>query len=192
MKISDSDKPKLIILICLVILVFAYGGYRLMNPTKPAAPVVSESSEKTDVITVQPEVEQYQVPVVTSKSRDPFEPQVVASTDIPVNKPTVKPNEQLPIFGGNNSLPPIIVNPGGNQVVVVPESLPNFTLMGVVTGERNLAVIRGNGTSRYMVYEGQYIEGKYLVKSITKTSVSIQYRDRITVLKLGGKDAAQN
>lgn len=196
MKISDSDKPKLIVLICLIILVLVYGGYRMMGVTKPTATVksASENTEKNAATGVQSEIVEPQQTVIMAKARDPFQPQVVPSLDIKTNKPNIKSNIRLPIFGGNNpmQLPPIVVRPGGNPVVVVPDALPNFILMGVVTGDRNLAVIKGDSPSRYMVYEGQYIEGKYLIKSISKTSVSIQFRDRITVLKLGGKDAVQN
>lgn len=197
MKISDSDKPKLIVLICLVVLILVFGVYRMMGAMKTPAPVAPSPEKSGTSAAVDAQLETVEPPapmVIMAKARDPFEPQVIPSTEADKSKIIINPDMKLPLFGGGNlnQLPPIRVNPSGNQVVVIPDALPNFILMGVVTGNRNLAVIKGEGTTRYMVYEGQYIEGKYLVKSISRTSVSIQYRDRITVLKLGGKDAVQN
>lgn len=193
MKISDSDKPKLIVLICLVIIVIAYGGYQIksifVQPVPP--PVAANDRVINPAAKQQSDSVEMPMPVVTAKARDPFEPQIDTSAQSSTSKPNNKPLIKLPIFGGNNPMPVIIPSShgkygGGGQVVVVPEPLPNFKLVGIISGDRNLAVIKGDGNSSYMRFEGQYIEGKYLVKLISKTSVTIQYRDRITVLKLGG------
>lgn len=195
MQISDSDKPKLIVLICLIILVLAYSGYYMKSSAKKPVqePKVVENNKKISAEQIPPsEGINNSVLLASVRGRDPFEPQVKPSE----NKPNViKPGKiKLPLFGNNNLPPlPIQIKPSnGNQVVVVPEPLPNFKLVGIITGNQNLAVIKGDSASRYMVREGQYIENKYLVTSISSTSVSIKYRDRITVLKLGGKDAVQN
>ena len=59
-----------------------------------------------------------------------------------------------------------------------------------VGGSINVAIIRGEGNVRYIVREGQFIDGKYKVESISRRKVSISYNDKKFVLRLGGNNAA--
>ena len=67
-------------------------------------------------------------------------------------------------------------------------------LTGVIQGSVNMAIIRGEGKTRYIVREGQIIDGRYTVESITKFGVWLKnlFDHSIFFLKLGGNDATEN
>jgi hypothetical protein len=58
-------------------------------------------------------------------------------------------------------------------------------LTGVIEGDANLAVIRA-GDARHIVREGQSINGKYVVKSISRTGVRLARNGKTYFLGLTG------
>lgn len=201
MNISDSDKPKLIVLVCLTILVIAFGVYRAMNVAKPSVAVAPPSTEsatgKNGAVTASPHsaIVVSAAPTYSVRERDPFMPLIFKKKDIGNTRPIAKPGANVLPGGQKIVLPPWRIGRlGGAKVTVVPvpETPPNLTLVGVIVGARNMAVIRGDGDTRYMLYEGQRIDGKYIVKSISRAGVWIKSKDRMIVLRLGGNDAVQN
>lgn len=200
MNISDSDKPKIIVLICLVVFVIAFGAYRFRSVTKPSPQKTSRTKSIADSPLPDNESKPRQEDVYlafTGSERDPFMPLITPQ----VKKTTmadkqISSAERTPRPGGE-LLPPLgiqKVTEDENQDVVESseeEVLPNFRLVGVIIGDKNMAVIRGDNDARYMVYEGQSIEGKYLVKYVSRSGVYLKYKDRTFELKLGGQDAAQ-
>jgi hypothetical protein len=57
-------------------------------------------------------------------------------------------------------------------------------LAGVVEGDPKLAVVR-RGESRYLVKEGDSVEGTYRVTKITSSTVTLQRGRRSLTLRLG-------
>jgi hypothetical protein len=199
MNISDSDKPKLIVLLCLMAIVIIYGTYRYTSVTKRSAP--SKVAPKIDIgNTVAMDDDQqsqnglYKAEI-DGKLRDPFMPMMSASAKKPPTPPSAPSTEQAVRSG--TMLPPLAVKgtiPGG--VITLPPKLPDaekpqtLKLVGVIIGDRNLAVIHGDNDTRYMVYEGQTIDGKYHVKYISMSGVWLKFQDQTIVLKLGDENAA--
>ncbi|MCE5200233.1 MAG: hypothetical protein ABFD54_05645 [Armatimonadota bacterium] len=70
--------------------------------------------------------------------------------------------------------------------VVVQAKDPEFMLMGVVRGERNVAIIRTSAGGRYVVKQGQLIDGRYKVESVSYDSATLVCESRRIHLKLGG------
>jgi type II secretory pathway component PulC len=77
------------------------------------------------------------------------------------------------------------------QPVAAP--IPAFSLSGVVEGDSTVAIISEAGSPQHIVvHEGQNIDGKYHVESISRSGVTLRYDGRNVLLKLGGKNAAQD
>jgi hypothetical protein len=88
----------------------------------------------------------------------------------------------LTMVGGrtNGSVSSIPVTPGD----------PNFIVTGVIRGGKNVAIVR-SGDERHIVREGQYIQGKYRVDSVTDDGVVLSESNRRISLKLGGEKNAK-
>ena len=81
---------------------------------------------------------------------------------------------------GINPLPS--VSPGVTAV----DPDPQFAVTGVIIGPTSVAIIRAGESERHIVREGQFINGKYLVKSITRDHVVLKCGHRNIHLRLGG------
>jgi len=139
--------------------------------------------------------------------RDPFMPAIVATWKNTTYSPPPKPAMQI---AQNNSLrfqeevSPLPVLPFGSgpqqavaqampvrQTPDEPEEkeFPRFDLTGVITGRTNVAIIR-LGENRYIVKEGQLINGIYKVISVSQDGVQLSRDGRSVFLKLGGEGNA--
>jgi hypothetical protein len=133
--------------------------------------------------------------------RDPFAPQKLGgSADAfdkskPVNtspKPIRAPRglERVPSL----SIPPMNPYGIGNdntgklpRVSVAPAELdPQFTLTGIVRGDGNVVIIRTSDNGRYVLKQGQLIDGRYKVLYVTPDGVVLAYKNRRIHVKLGG------
>ncbi len=102
--------------------------------------------------------------------------------------------------GGQLPIPPLPL-PGlsqglrvegpGVQAPSAPEP-PPFTATGVVRGAFDIAILRGEGGSRYFVREGQSVGDGYVVKSISPVGVVLKKQDRSVFLKVGGAQDASS
>ncbi|MHB1000602.1 MAG: hypothetical protein ACYC27_15285 [Armatimonadota bacterium] len=205
MKINDNEKVKFIILSCLIVAVLAFGIFRAVNMNKKPVPqkndtaAIESSSDKVSNDLAESDDMIMLARNYSQKARDPFAPQMAVPSD------TAKPQPSRPgnMFGnmkplipsGIGSVPPFPfpnINIAPTQQAVAPELPPNLKLVGVVEGNNKIAVIHGDNNTRHIVKEGQSIDGKYIVKSISRTGVRIESNRKIIVLKLGGNDAVQN
>ena len=78
-------------------------------------------------------------------------------------------------------LPPLSSSPGASWGGPAPSAL---WLAGVVEGDPKLAVVR-RGESRYLVNEGDSVEGTYRVTKITSDTITLQRGRRSLTLRLG-------
>jgi len=138
--------------------------------------------------------------------RDPFLPQKLPSTE-PENRenraPRLRPQLQTRPLVANPfanvpriSVPP--VNPFGaanRNSGTLPaateqrDDQPVFVLTGVVRGVENVAIIRTGekgDEGRYVVKQGQLIEGRYRVLYVTPEAVVLADKNRRIYVRLGG------
>jgi hypothetical protein len=101
---------------------------------------------------------------------------------------------------GNERVPPITVRPinpfgstasadsGARTPAIEPER--QFTVTGVVRGDRNVAIMYDSTGGRHLVREGQPIGGQYRLLSVGRDGVLLSHHDKVIYVKLGGaKDA---
>jgi type II secretory pathway component PulC len=74
---------------------------------------------------------------------------------------------------------------GSEMASFAPPPPEMLRLTGVVRGERKIAVLR-RGAKRYLVKEGDTVEGSYRVARINGNSVVLKRGTRKQVLRLGG------
>ncbi|MCX8052244.1 MAG: hypothetical protein N3B12_00405 [Armatimonadetes bacterium] len=72
-----------------------------------------------------------------------------------------------------------------------PEQEEDIVLTGIVRGEQNVAIIRIGNTGRYIVKEGQTIDGRYQVASVTGDGAVLVYKNRHIPVRLGGSKNAK-
>ncbi len=66
-----------------------------------------------------------------------------------------------------------------------------YTATGVVRGKEDIAIIRGEGGSRYFVRQGQSVGNGYVVSMISPGGVVLKNKDQRVFLKLGGAQDAK-
>jgi cytoskeletal protein RodZ len=220
MKVDESQKNQFIVLCVLILLVIGFGAYRLVGVKTSAAPKTatkqvsesdqSQSSEKPqaeekstdsqDVVVVDP----VHLP---ASVKDPFLPQVnmlksdqkQSNTQIPVKTRPNKRSAQkalapmMPnVFPAMSDMQVKPVSASGKDPAMQAEADPtkDLKLTGVIEGDTNTAIIRG-GNVRYIVHEGQTIDGKCLVESIERTCIILRFNGKKFVLRLGGNDSSE-
>lgn len=206
MKIDDSQKKQLIILCCLVAVLVSVGAYRVIGLSGHVATqghepsqAIEESNqaaagqgdESRDQIAPGPPAK---VSTSGQVSRDPFEPQVVpeaarsqtAVNTVPEQPPLIAQGTPLPLVG---PFPPQSI---GFEPIPASEEDPArvLRLTGVIEGDTNIAIIRGAGGERYIVREGQKIDGRYVVQSISRAGVRLRFKDKSFVLGLADNQAS--
>lgn len=197
MRIDESQRTQFIVLCCLVAIVLAYGAYSLIGKKGPGAKKPSESTEAqagaSQAAGATGDAFGVWVAALSDKdARDPFAVQLVAPSQS--QTPPSRTEGPTPVRPDIPPVYPIIVGPNGiGPPVGPPEPAPaeQLRLTGVVEGDVNIAIIRGEGDARHIVREGQTIDGKYAVESISRLGVRLRsYEDnQIIVLRLGGEHA---
>jgi hypothetical protein len=209
MKIPENQKTQIIVLFCLLMAVIAFGAYRILGTKTQASPKatvskqVSKSVDKSNPTENQyQKVDQQTVQVATAETqaRDPFTPQV-GPKDESTSEKTANSRSNLKI------VPPTVVGPippiTSIQPIEAPssqtaneeneaESLPDLRLTGVIEGETNVAIFRLGDNIRYIVREGQFVDGRFLVESISRAGVKLRYRNKSFTIKPGGSLVCQN
>jgi len=204
-----KDKKQLLQLIVLGVLVAVFAGYGVMKlvggksspPPAPTAkqtaaapegsgPTVGTEPTVPNADTQDPIIAAAQTEISTQAGHDPFSPALESSTIVPTRiargsggKPPAS------FFGGLGAVPPIGVGPGTGQIqgqAAVEEPFPAFNVTGIITGKTNVAIIR-IGEGRYIVKEGQTINGSYKVASVSQDGVLMTHGARSVFLKLGGE-----
>lgn len=214
MKIVEGQKKQFIVLCCLILLVVAFGVYKVVGvgthaEPRQEQPAVTEEPAKSSVqdraqgdgrtdggAVAAPTI------VAVQAARDPFVPQVgpaegqsasasstarsmpplIANADLPFSGPLIPP---MPFGGG-------IEVTGAASTERQTDPAHELRLTGVIRGAVNVAIIRGPDNTRYIVKEGQTIDGKYLVESIWRYGIRLRFENKKYVLPLGGSDGTQH
>ena len=217
MKLDGNQKNQFIVLCCLVALVFGFGAYRLLGVgtssassaqttktvavDKTPASVVTASSQNVDAQVTENGTVGAEALKGSDSGRDPFAPQIFpkSKTDsVPqaaVNPSRSKPVRLPPVFP-MASIPAVSVRPDSNMIKTetvdpVKATINQMTVTGIVNGAIKVAIIRGSEGVRYIVREGQRIDGKYRVEYISSKSVWISYNNQNFVLRLGGNESSE-
>lgn len=201
MNTDSKQKKQLIVLCCLAVAVLAFGAYKLVGKgteaasiEKPAQTVKSDAAGD-DAKAVDAAAYQDTMIVAVGPSVDPFAPRVgpkasEAAASSADRGPTPVIQSRIP------DIPQIFPVPLYQQdeprPIVVSTSTPEETnpiqgmrLTGVIEGAQNVAIIRGGDGKRYIVREGQTIDGKCTVSSITRAGVKISRGGTTYTLRLG-------
>ncbi len=193
---DKKQKIQIAVLAVLILACLAYGGMVFMGKKSTAPPPQAQTEQSTQPKTSEtvpiPNKTVFSAAVAETPAqaqgnpRDPFMPMMQTMV-------TPAPSTSTRRFN-NTPVPPIGVTiplgAGGgdgssaNQTSVA-ESFPQFQLTGVITGQTNVAIIR-LGESRYIVKEGQKIDGQYEVTSVSQEGVLLSRGGRSVFLKLGG------
>lgn len=207
-----KNKNQMIVLCCLVAVVLGLGVFKVMGnkpdtapPEKPAVAVEAGTQAKTQG-SAQRKTQEAPVAVEgvgvravevgqkpAAASRDPFTPQVIAesargSSGSSGSRSLVAQASRLPL-PMITPLPTQPINFGGlgpsPQQSAETDPVSALRLTGVVEGSCNIAIIRGEGGARYILREGQSIDGKFVVQSISRNGVRLRFGGKTYVLRLG-------
>jgi hypothetical protein len=136
--------------------------------------------------------------------RDPFMPQKLGDLEVAESIAIQQRSQyrpKLPTFAKNLfskvpaiTVPPVnpfaqntrVEVPSRSTAIAQPEDNPEFVLTGVVRGEENVAIIRSRENGRYVVKQGQFIDGRYKVLYVTPDGVVLADGHRRIHVKLGG------
>jgi len=200
MKLEPEQRNQFILLCCLVVLVLGFGIFRIVGartsagPTPGAAKSVERGISTTQAQEGNAEGEAGAATIVSALPiRDPFQPQVSTKPESCSTQTRVGPTRALPLIAREPRISLPMMPPfGGEPMNVRPMPLPEvedpskeLKLTGVIEGDANLAVIRA-GDARHIVREGQSINGKYVVKSISRTGVRLARNGKTYFLGLTG------
>ncbi|MGB9588056.1 MAG: hypothetical protein ACPL7O_07740 [Armatimonadota bacterium] len=203
MKTTENQKTQVIILSCLIIAVVIFGVYRMFGTTTQASPVDSQAKKVPEKATpIENQAPTNEPPMVRValgdiKARDPFTPQVgpkvqsSASTTSSISR-SIEP----PTIG---SIPPLTeIAPIGSPTIRLvsndseKEALPDLRLTGVIEGDTSVAIFRLNDNIRYIVREGQVIDGRFTVESISRFGVRLGSKHGHLFVKLGASLSSEN
>jgi len=70
-----------------------------------------------------------------------------------------------------------------------PDPSQMYKLTGIIQGAVNVAILRGADNARYIVREGQMIDGRYRVDLVTRYGIRLSFNHKSYLLSLGGSDA---
>lgn len=216
MKPDKKQIPQLIVLGLLVLVCIGYVSFQVMKPgdVKPtrktdSATVQSAAAEPEAKALITPDTGAISVFPDLSRSlsrRDPFVPQRLPGEMPPddtgasrVRNTRPRPtNMRLTPFAGK--LPRFDIKPidpfdsaGGSSLPKPPTRAsepPKFVLTGVIRGAENVAILRVGTEGRYVVKQGQTIEGRYTVLLVMSDAVVLNDRGRRIFVRLGGEQNA--
>jgi hypothetical protein len=216
---DDKQKRQSIVLGCLIVFVIGLGIFRVVGakPSSASPRNTAKVEQQTAKVAgsdpagnVEVQVaespapaqrEQYMQEAPVDAGRDPFQPQLVLDP-----KSVVKQAKSTNASGMTSmrSIPPMVPpmpsisversNQGAELRSIVPkvDQSNELSLTGIVDGSTKLAIIRGAGDARFIVREGQVIDGRYRVVYISNRSVWIRYQNKNSVLRLGGNSSSEN
>lgn len=206
MKITENQRTQVIILSCLMIAVIIFGVYRMLGTTTQASSKTSTASQTNKIPqkansteNQAPDNEQPAVRVALGdvKVRDPFTPQVGPKVESSTHSTSLATRSIVPPTIG--SIPPLTeIAPIGSPAIRLvsndseKETLPDIRLTGVIEGDTNVAIFRLNDDTRYIVREGQVINGMFTVESITRLGVRLRSKHGVLFVKLGASLSDQN
>lgn len=195
MSIGEGQKTKLVLLCILIVVALVVGARSIVRMRGEAARQAQEQSQAAkkagapgEAGVIEGQAAGLAVTMAGDRRlRDPFIPQIVPKSASRQGGTETK----MVDF----ALPP--APPGGSMqmftsLVAAEDPTSELQLTGVIEGAANLAIIRGPEGARYYVREGQRIDGKYTVESISRFGVALRFNGRTFILKLGGKNASED
>lgn len=211
MKLDKKQIPQLIILFVLVLICVGYVSFQMRGSGSRKAGKKAETALQTRVAADLPQASASVTPDLAVQSifpslgttpvrRDPFAPQPLPGATQPdvakaAEQVRKSISSRLASFG---RVPKIDVRPfnpfgrTGDGARTMPsgakqEDEPKFTLTGVVRGAQNVAIIRSrDGSGRYVVRQGQIIDGRYRVLLVAGDGVVLADGNRRIYVRLGG------
>ena len=218
MKLDKKQLPQLIVLGALVVGCVGYLSFKMVAPSGPgsrnarvAKPAVkpnelNEPAKSDAAATVIPESQTSGVfpdLASTPARRDPFIPQKLPGADLMTRGKMVRniPKMLAEMQNSMKKVPAICVKPlnpfgkmGGGSLDPVQsakeEAEEPITVTGVMRGVSNVVILR-IGTGRHVVKEGQTIDGRYRVVSVSGDGAVLVYKNRRIPVKLGGSKNAK-
>lgn len=203
-----KEKKQILILVVLAIVVLGVGAFQFVGTKPaPAVATNSETpvdEEATTVDEADPSllVDENGVPLPTLNAagqeivalapRDPFQ---VPSSELTANAPQVPPapvqNISPPVTrpsnprGNDPYIPPMsgsLPSGGsgfaGSGPVAIVESVPNYRVMGVIIGEKPMAVFEDEKGNQRLVPLGGSIDGDTTVTKIERGKVTLRHRGK--------------
>lgn len=204
MKLDKKQIPQMVVLGLLVLACIGYASFTVFKP--PAVEIKAPAPKEPDKagasiavvrLTARPIQSTAAFPDLSTPiaRRDPFTVQVLPSSDTthPDKQANAKPTSaaRQAIKSATSKVPPLIP-PMGNftpNLSVLPSVQnqdPDFVLTGVIRGWENVAIIRVGNSERYVVKQGQFINGRYQVLAVTSDGAVLACGNRRIHLKLGG------
>jgi hypothetical protein len=201
MKANRNKQVQIVILCALAAVVLGLGAVRIVGggmqtqPDPTATKVPDEQPARSEVTAPVPDALVSDKPASNKlASRDPFAPQMDLAPEAP--RP---PNAGGATAAVNVSarVPPFpFISPfsdgPANVLPVAQQEDPAsaLRLTGVIEGKMNVAIIRGPDNKRYIVREGQTIDGLYVVQKISRSGVTIKYNGKALFLTLGSRESS--
>jgi hypothetical protein len=208
MKLDKKQVPQLVVLGVLVLICIGYVSFKVVSPAPRRAPAAQTKTTDTVKVETSEDVSEdiarllpngvFPDLSITPARRDPFAPVSLpaASVEKPNQAASVTPSRTASQVVPNPTarVPRIEANPfnpfNSRSVsaarVEVQEEAPEFTITGVVRGERDVAIILTGEGGRYIVKKGQLIGGRYKVESVSDDGATLVYKNRRIYVKLGG------
>lgn len=208
MKLEKEQRTQFIVLCVLVAVVIGFGGYRMIGTATSAnSPAASAKSATAVEKSGQPKTDSSEQPSSAQDLakamgfvlpvKDPFEPKDVPST-VASPKPVVTPTvPRLPLIARESRMPlPVMpafesqpIGMAPTPVVEQVDPSRDYRLTGVIEGDSNIAIIRGPQDSRHIIREGQSLDGRFMIRSITRAGVRLSYNGRNYFLILSSGSA---
>jgi hypothetical protein len=127
--------------------------------------------------------------------RDPFEPNMsVLTSTVTTQQPTPQPTRptpqpQLPVFDPGGMIPDGPINLEGGPIV--PQRTFNYTLSGVILGNKPAAVFTDDAGNQRLVLVGGSLDGDSQVVSVSQGRVVVRHGKKTVNLTLGGNPNEQ-
>lgn len=212
MKIAEEQKKQFIILCCLVVFILAFAVIKIVGSGSHAQTRQTQSAVKKTVAGTEKDVDANAgspeaavvvatEPVADAAVRDPFVPQIDLNVPVGMSVQTKLPPPVFPA-GKLSGLGPIVPPMSFTRDITVttndpsakepdPDPSQTLRLTGIIQGAVNVAILRGADNARYIVREGQSIDGKYRVDLVTRFGVRLSHNGNSYLLSLGGSDVSK-
>lgn len=205
-----DDKKKVIVVGVLVVALAGVGAFTMLGGSSPApAPATTDSKDasadkgKKDAAAEEVEGPKNPLYAADLAQRDPFQPKAIpvdpavaaankANTPALPTPPKSSRRNARVNSGGYTSIPPVQITgqlPSGNIGLTPTGPDPssfNYSVSGVIVGQRPAAVFTDAQGNQRLVPVGGSLDGDSKVVSIDKGQVTVEHRGKKLRLPLGG------
>lgn len=203
-----DDKKKMMVVGALALVIVAVGAFQFLGGSTPppAAKTAKKDDAKAGDKTADAAEEGPKNPLYAAElpQRDPFQPHTLVgetpkAPNVPAAGSTPLPDAKASRRGhrgGGTSIPPMTItgnlpNAGMNGSIGITPTGPdpsafNYSVSGVIVGQRPAAVFTDSQGNQRLVPVGGSLDGDSKVVAIEKGQVTVQYRNKTLRLSLGG------